>query len=159
MYVDAEKLGLFLQKRQEWVTTAESCTGGMIAAAITDIAGSSAYFGTGFVTYSNEAKQHLLGVNSVSLQVYGAVSELVVQEMVQGACRRATAQWGVAVSGIAGPGGGSAEKPVGTVWFGFVAPERGLWTRCCCFQGDRADVRHQTVETALAELWLTAKQL
>lgn len=107
-----------LLDRGETVSVAESCTGGMIASALTDLAGSSAWFGYGFVTYSNEAKQALLGVSVESLRRHGAVSEAVVREMAAGARAKSGAAWSLAVSGIAGPGGGTAEKPVGTVWVG-----------------------------------------
>lgn len=148
----AKELGTLLLARKETITTAESCTGGMIAAAITDIPGSSAWFETGFVTYSNEAKQRLLGVDSGMLETYGAVSEPVVQAMAVGAKRESGADWAVAVSGVAGPDGGTAAKPVGTVWFGFCGPGEIAWTKCCQFAGNRAEVRHQTVEIALEVL-------
>lgn len=105
------------------VATAESCTGGLIAAAITDIAGSSAVFDRGFVTYSNEAKQDMLGVRPATLEAFGAVSPKVATEMVLGARRRSRAQFAVSVTGVAGPGGGSNEKPVGLVWMGLSGPD------------------------------------
>ncbi|SOE18750.1 nicotinamide-nucleotide amidase [Hoeflea halophila] len=104
------------------VATAESCTGGLIAAAITDIAGSSAVFDRGFVTYSNEAKQDMLGVRAATLEAYGAVSAQVATEMVLGARRRSRADIAVSVTGVAGPGGGSRDKPVGLVWMGLSGP-------------------------------------
>ena len=131
------------------VTTAESCTGGMIAAALTDLAGSSHVFERGFVTYSNEAKQELLDVPETDLREHGAVSEPVVRAMVQGALSHSQADIAVAVTGIAGPGGGSAEKPIGLVYIGagrrgeLVAVERDL------FPGDRAAVRKATALRAL----------
>lgn len=105
------------------VTTAESCTGGLIAAAITDIAGSSSVFDRGFVTYSNDAKKDMLGVREATLEAYGAVSAQVATEMVLGARRRSKANLAVSVTGVAGPGGGSADKPVGLVWMGLSGPD------------------------------------
>lgn len=126
-----------LKAQGRWITCAESCTGGGIAKAITDIAGSSAYFDRGFVTYSNAAKHDLLGVSEATLAAHGAVSEEVVREMAIGALRAARADLALSVSGIAGPDGGSAEKPVGTVWFGFAGSDgRGL-SRKMQFEGDR----------------------
>jgi nicotinamide-nucleotide amidase len=103
------------------IATAESCTGGLIAGMITEIAGSSAAFDRGFVTYSNEAKQEMLGVKSATLEAYGAVSPETAREMASGALARSSARYAVSVTGIAGPGGGSAEKPVGLVYMGFAA--------------------------------------
>ncbi len=114
----SEKIGRALKARGATVTTAESCTGGWIAKAITDIAGSSAWFERGFVTYSNEAKSQMIGVSEATLRDNGAVSEPVVVEMAIGALRAARADYAISVSGVAGPDGGSVEKPVGTVWFG-----------------------------------------
>ncbi|WP_159877164.1 MULTISPECIES: nicotinamide-nucleotide amidohydrolase family protein [Aquitalea] len=145
----ASRLGEQLLQRGETIATAESCTGGMIAAALTDIAGSSAWFGYGMVSYSNQAKQDLLGVSAVTLEAHGAVSEAVVREMVAGARERAAADWAVAVSGIAGPGGGSAAKPVGTVWLAIAGPGGAGRVFVRCFSGDRAAVRLQTVQVAL----------
>ncbi len=108
-------VGNKLKERAAWVTCAESCTGGWVAKTLTDIAGSSAYFDRGFVTYSNQAKHDLLGVKENTLANYGAVSENVVQEMALGALREANADFAIAISGIAGPDGGCAKKPVGTV--------------------------------------------
>ncbi len=113
----SEKIGRALKACGATVTTAESCTGGWIAKAITDIAGSSAWFERGFVTYSNEAKSQMIGVSEATLRDNGAVSEPVVVEMAIGALRAARADYAISVSGVAGPDGGSVEKPVGTVWF------------------------------------------
>ena len=145
-----ELANLLLKKR--WLlATAESCTGGMIAAACTDLAGSSAWFERGFVTYSNAAKVDLLGVDADLIAQHGAVSEEVARAMAQGAhitSGRSRAQVAVSVTGVAGPGGGSASKPVGTVWFGLATPA-GLVTETCLFAGDRAAVRLATVQHAL----------
>ncbi len=144
-------LAHFLIKNQKVLATAESCTGGMIAAACTDLAGSSAWFERGFVTYSNAAKTELLGVPADLIAEHGAVSEPVARAMVQGAIDRSNAQVAVAVTGVAGPTGGSAAKPVGTVWFGFATPA-GVSTEMLCFAGDRAEVRTATVRHALNRL-------
>ena len=140
-----------LQSQSLWLATAESCTGGLIAAACTDRPGSSAWFERGFVTYSNAAKTELLGVPTEWLQRHGAVSQPVAQAMALGALRQSKAQWSVAVTGIAGPGGGSADKPVGLVWLAWAGPHG-----CSCeqahFSGDRAAVRSATVTLALSGL-------
>ncbi|MEL7447894.1 MAG: nicotinamide-nucleotide amidohydrolase family protein [Pseudomonadota bacterium] len=128
--------------------TAESCTGGWIAKALTDVAGSSAWFDRAFITYSNDAKTDMLGVPPATLDAHGAVSEAVVRAMAAGALERSGAGAAVAVSGIAGPGGGSADKPVGTVWFAWAA--RGaVDARRELFKGDREAVRRQAVVVAL----------
>lgn len=116
----SEQVGQALKARGATVTTAESCTGGWVAKVITDIAGSSAWFERGFVTYSNEAKAQMIGVREETLAQHGAVSEPVVVEMAIGALKAARADYAVSISGIAGPDGGSEEKPVGTVWFAFA---------------------------------------
>lgn len=134
------------------VATAESCTGGWIAKAITDVAGSSNVFAYGVVSYSNGAKESLLGVRAETLDRHGAVSDAVVEEMAAGALELSGADIAVAVSGIAGPGGGSDEKPVGTVWFAWAIRDGSLvkyTTDCRQFKGDRDDVREQTVTHAL----------
>ena len=138
------------------MVTAESCTGGMIAAACTDLAGSSAWFERGFITYSNAAKTELLGVDAALIAEHGAVSEQVARAMAQGAILRSNAQVAVAVTGIAGPSGGSKDKPVGTVWFGWsVAGE--VTSECRVFAGDRAAVRAATVDYALQNLLVLLK--
>jgi nicotinamide-nucleotide amidase len=147
----AAQVADLLQKRQWMMTAAESCTGGLICAACTDLAGSSNWFERGFVTYSNEAKTELLGVDAALIARHGAVSEEVARAMVQGALTHAHAQVAVAVTGVAGPSGGSAAKPVGTVWFGWATPA-GLVSERCCFPGDRAAVRAATVQHALQRL-------
>jgi nicotinamide-nucleotide amidase len=133
------------------LATAESCTGGMIAAACTDLAGSSNWFERGFVTYSNEAKTELLGVDPALIAAHGAVSEVVARAMAFGAIRHSHAQVSVAVTGVAGPAGGSQDKPVGTVWFGFQVDGR-LTSETRHFSGDRAAVRAATVRHALNRL-------
>jgi nicotinamide-nucleotide amidase len=133
------------------LATAESCTGGMIAAACTDRAGSSDWFERGFVTYSNEAKTDSLGVDAALIAQHGAVSEVVARAMAFGAVRHSLAQVAVAVTGVAGPSGGSAQKPVGTVWFGFQVDGQ-LTSETCRFDGDRAAVRAATVRHALGRL-------
>ncbi|MBY5927864.1 nicotinamide-nucleotide amidohydrolase family protein [Halomonas sp. DP8Y7-3] len=147
----SSRLGELCLKLQVQVTTAESCTGGGVATAITDIAGSSDYFETGYVTYSNAAKQRLLGVPLALLERHGAVSESVVEAMVVGACAESGASHGVAISGVAGPGGGSDHKPVGTVWFAFAADGVCVAERCH-FAGNRDDVRRQAIAYALQGL-------
>lgn len=137
-----------LLKNDLKLTTAESCTGGMISAACTDLAGSSDWFERGFVTYSNEAKTELLGVDAGLLEAHGAVSEPVARAMAFGAIRHSKAQVSIAVTGIAGPAGGSAAKPVGTVWFGFSV-QGSLHSEMQRFAGDRAAVRQQTMVHAL----------
>lgn len=138
-------------KRQWMLATAESCTGGLIAAECTALPGSSAWFERGFVSYSNAAKTELLGVDAALIAQHGAVSEPVVRAMVQGALRHSRAQVAVAVTGVAGPSGGSAEKPVGTVWFGWATPD-GVHTAVQHFAGDRSAVRAATVAHALEQL-------
>ena len=138
---------VLLEKR--WLlASAESCTGGLISAACTELAGSSAWFERGFVTYSNEAKNELLGVDAALIARHGAVSEEVVRAMAQGAITHSRAQVAVAVTGVAGPRGGSRAKPVGTVWFGFMAAGR-VSSEMLRFGGDRAAVRAATVRHAL----------
>lgn len=148
----AEKLGRALQAKAWRVTTAESCTGGGIAQAITSVAGSSAWFGYGYVSYANEAKQRMLGVQANTLAKHGAVSERVVREMAEGARQHADAQLAVAVSGIAGPDGGTQEKPVGTVWLAWSVEDQQTQARVYRFFGDRCAVRQQTLVEALRGL-------
>lgn len=149
----SERIGQALKRRGATVTTAESCTGGWVAKAITDIAGSSAWFERGFVTYSNEAKSQMIGVKPGTLAQHGAVSEPVVVEMAIGAIKAARADYAISISGIAGPDGGSETKPVGTVWFGFASAAGQGITRCECFAGDRESVRRQATAYALQTLW------
>lgn len=141
----------FLQKKQWMMATAESCTGGMISAACTDLSGSSNWFERGFVTYSDAAKTELLGVDAALIKKHGAVSEEVARAMAQGAIAHARAQVAVAVTGVAGPTGGSKAKPVGTVWFGFAVGGQVI-SEMKCFDGDRAAVRTATLQHALQRL-------
>lgn len=148
MHELAIRTGERLSKHGLSIATAESCTGGWIAKILTDIPGSSGWFERGFVTYSNEAKQDMLGVQGSSLQQHGAVSEQIVKEMARGALTNSRADVSVAVSGVAGPGGGTADKPVGTVWLAWAAG-KNLRTLHVHLSGERSRVREQAVELAL----------
>lgn len=145
------QLAAALLARGWMMVTAESCTGGMIAARCTDLPGSSHWFERGFVTYSNAAKSELLGVPADLIEQHGAVSEPVADAMARGAAQQAQVQASVAVTGIAGPSGGSADKPVGTVWFAWSVGGRTSTERCV-FSGNRAAVREATVVHALQGL-------
>ena len=146
------RLAEVLLQRGWTVTAAESCTGGAVAMNLTELAGSSAWFNGSFVTYSNELKEKMLGVAPETLLAYGAVSEQVVDEMSEGARRKAGADLAVAISGIAGPGGGTKDKPVGTVCFGVAVEGGPVVTETVLFAGDRHQVRQQAVDHALAML-------
>ncbi len=148
----AEDVGSALRANRQMLCTAESCTGGWIAKTVTDAAGSSAWFDCGMAAYSYEAKQALLGVRPETLTEHGAVSRETVLEMVSGALVTSGASIAVAVTGIAGPGGGTADKPVGTVWIGWK--RRGGYPQAALFHfdGDRESVRRQTVEASLQGL-------
>ncbi|HEX7029114.1 MAG TPA: nicotinamide-nucleotide amidase [Gammaproteobacteria bacterium] len=148
----AVQLGKTLSEHRFSIATAESCTGGLIAAIITDIPACSGWFERGFVTYSNAAKQDMLDVRQATLEKHGAVSEAVAREMAAGALKRSRADVTVAVTGIAGPDGGSREKPVGTVWFGWAWPNGEVTAECRHFPGDRDEVRRATVEHAFRTL-------
>jgi len=143
-----ETLGQLLRQRNLKLATAESCTGGLIADHITDIPGSSDYFVGGFVSYAYEAKVASLGVSWDTLRAHGAVSRETVLEMAHGARRALQADIAVSVSGIAGPGGGLPEKPVGTTWIGLVTPD-GEEARVFCWDGDRRENKEQSAEAAL----------
>lgn len=145
----ARRVGEALANRRLWLATAESCTGGWIAEAVTSIAGSSGWFDRGFVSYSNAAKADMLGVQDDTLDTHGAVSEATVGEMAAGALAHSRADLAVAVSGIAGPGGGSVKKPVGTVCIGWARRDACIATTTVHLAGDRAAVRRQTVILAL----------
>jgi len=138
-----------LQAKNLFMATAESCTGGWIAKEITAMPGSSAWFDCGFVTYSNTSKQNMLGVSKDTLEQNGAVSAEVVAQMAEGALKNSEAHISVATSGIAGPDGGSQEKPVGTVWFAWAEQGKSVRTKKYCFGGDRESVRKQAVSVAL----------
>ena len=148
----AERVGELLASHHQMLVTAESCTGGWIAKTITDVGGSSAWFDCGLAAYSYEAKQALLGVRAETLLKHGAVSEETVLEMVSGALVHSGASISVAVTGIAGPGGGTPEKPVGTVWIGWKRRGGYPRTQLFHFDGDRDAVRRQTVGAALQGL-------
>ena len=147
-----DRLAEQLMRHGLLLAVAESCTGGWLAKVCTDISGSSNWFDRGFVTYSNSAKQQMLGVSAQTLQAEGAVSEAVVIEMVTGVLQQSDAHVAVSISGIAGPGGGTEEKPVGTVWFAWKRTSLPVVTSCCHFDGDRNEVRGQAVERALQGL-------
>lgn len=150
------QLAQYLSKNSAFLATAESCTGGGIAQALTAVAGSSAWFDAGFVTYSNQAKSRMLNVPETMIDLHGAVSQAVVRAMVAGAVANSEASYAVAVSGVAGPGGGSPEKPVGTVWIawgGYSDSEsEAIQAECFLFDGDREAVREQTIDMALSRL-------
>ena len=147
----AAKVGDRLVSRNEFLVTAESCTGGWVSMLVTSITGSSAWFDRGFVTYSNEAKQEMLAVDKQTIEIHGAVSEEVARHMVEGAVEHSHAQAGLSVTGIAGPGGGSVGKPVGTVCFGWLVDGQ-CETETCYFSGDREQIREQSVRHVLAAL-------
>ena len=150
--IDAvQALAHTLRAKQWMLSTAESCTGGMVAAGCTDLAGSSGWFERGFVTYSNAAKTQMLGVDAQLIASHGAVSEAVARAMAQGALLHSVAQVALAITGVAGPGGGSPAKPVGTVWFAFAGPW-GAHSEVQHFGGDRAAVRQAAALHALLRL-------
>lgn len=149
---DVLALGDALRSRGHKLVAAESCTGGLIAAACTSVSGSSDWFERGFVTYSNEAKNECLGVPAPVIERHGAVSEAVVRAMASGALKASYAQWSVAVTGIAGPGGAVPGKPVGTVWLAIAHAGEVLLAERLQLDGDRTAVREQTVRRALQQL-------
>jgi len=144
----ASRIGKQLKAKRARLVTAESCTGGWISQAVTAVGGSSDWFERGFVTYSNAAKREMLGVKKKTLEKHGAVSEETAREMASGALRKSHGTVAVAVTGVAGPTGGSAAKPVGMVCFAW-ATKRGLWSETRRFRGNRASVRRQSVAHAL----------
>jgi nicotinamide-nucleotide amidase len=148
----AKQLGEALKKHKWKLVTAESCTAGGLAYAVTCIPGSSAWFERGFITYSNLSKQELLGVKPITLKVFGAVSEPIVHEMAEGALRQSQAHVSMAITGIAGPEGGTADKPVGTVWFAWSGIEDKTHSYIDVFAGNRAEVRDASIKTALKKL-------
>ena len=151
-----EQLAKLLTQNNKFISVAESCTGGWVAKVLTDLAGSSEWFERGFVTYSNRAKHEMLGVAESTLQKYGAVSEETVSEMAIGALTNSHADFSLSISGIAGPGGGTEEKPVGLVWFAWaektIESERLIFSEHKCFSGERDTVRYQAVVYALSQL-------
>ncbi|MCP4238030.1 MAG: CinA family protein [Aestuariibacter sp.] len=148
---DTQLIAEQLSRPGQKLVTAESCTGGLIAKTLTDLAGSSAWFDRGFVTYSNAAKSDMLSVPASVIDEYGAVSEAVVNAMVKGALLYSDADYAIAVTGVAGPGGGSEDKPVGTVWIG-VGSKQQLIARKYQFPGDRDAVRQATLQRSLLDL-------
>lgn len=153
VYERARRIGERLLARGEQLALAESCTGGLVAKLLTDVAGSSAWFERGLVTYTNLAKHELLGVPMSVFETAGAVSEACVRAMAAGAIEHSHAHWSIAITGVAGPGGGSADKPVGTVWIGWACRENGrVEAERFQFDGDRAAVREQSAVQALQGL-------
>ena len=149
-YTLVSEVGQALVDHDAMVVTAESCTGGMISQALTEVAGSTAWFDRAYITYSYESKREMLGVNEMTIQKKGAVSRECVEEMVLGALQHSHAKVSVACSGIAGPGGGTPDKPVGTVWLAWaMRGKQEVVTQCFQFEGDRDKVREQTTEAAL----------
>ena len=154
----ARHLGDVLVKRGWFCAVAESCTGGRLAAAITEVPGSSKWFDRGFITYTNQSKMDMLGVSQEQLDLEGAVSEMVVREMAEGALSVSQADITVAISGIAGPAGGSADKPVGLVWFAWSLRHGPTHTESYCFQGGRTAVRTQAVAIGIERLIMMAER-
>jgi nicotinamide-nucleotide amidase len=148
----ATALGAALKMRGSMLALAESCTGGMVAEAITSVAGSSAWFDRGFVTYSNQAKIDMLGVRAVTLQKFGAVSEEVAAEMALGCLKNSQAQIAGSITGIAGPDGGTANKPVGTVWLAWATDDSQIKTKVYIFEGNRQQIRQQAAAALMAAL-------
>lgn len=148
----AARLGQALLARGEWLATAESCTGGWVAQCVTAVAGSSNWFDRGFVTYSNAAKADMLGVSQNTLDRHGAVSEATARAMAQGAVAHSKADWAVAITGVAGPTGGTRDKPVGMVCFAWARKDGGCEAMTGHFTGDREQVRAQSVRQALTGL-------
>jgi nicotinamide-nucleotide amidase len=155
----AAQVGALLSVNGQKLATAESCTGGWVAQCLTAIAGSSDWFDRGFITYSNDAKQEMLGLGAEILATHGAVSEATAIAMAAGALRSSHADWALSITGIAGPSGGSPDKPVGTVCFGWAGPDGRLLAETRRFQGGREEVRAQSVEHALKGVLLHAANL
>jgi nicotinamide-nucleotide amidase len=155
----ATQVGALLSVNGQKLATAESCTGGWVAQCLTSIAGSSDWFDRGFITYSNDAKQEMLGVSAEMLATHGAVSEATAVAMATGALRHSRADWALAITGVAGPSGGSPDKPVGTVCFGWAGPDGRLLAETRRFEGGRTEVRAQSVAHALRGILLHAANL
>lgn len=149
LFVLAQRVGQFLMAQGKTIALAESCTGGLIASTLTDVAGSSAWFDRGFVTYSNQAKMDMLDVDPNILRQYGAVSTETAAQMVSGVLAHTAADCAVAITGIAGPDGGTLEKPVGTVFIAWQWRNQNPVIIKKLFGGNRQDVRRQSVKTAL----------
>ena len=147
-----EKIVKELKKRGYTITTTESCTGGLLAGRILNVSGASAVYNEGYITYSNEAKERLIGVAHETLETYGAVSRQTAEEMAKGVARAASANVGLSTTGIAGPGGGTPEKPVGLVYIGCCINGE-TYVKECRFQGNREENRNAAVEAALELLW------
>ena len=145
----AQQLGAALEQHKQKLVTAESCTGGWVGSVVTSVPGSSRWYDRGFITYSNTSKREMLGVSAELIARYGAVSEQTARAMVEGALDKSQAQFALSITGIAGPGGGSEEKPVGLVWFAWSSKSRETRSRSCQFGGDRANVRKHAVHHAL----------
>jgi nicotinamide-nucleotide amidase len=148
----ASSLGNALKARRILMATAESCTGGWVGRIVTAVPGSSHWYDRGFITYTNQSKQDMLGVSAETLELHGAVSEETVREMAEGAITHSQAELSVAISGIAGPSGGSPNKPVGTVCLAWAGGDKATTSMTCHFAGDREQVRYQAVQTALEGL-------
>jgi nicotinamide-nucleotide amidase len=148
----AKQLGRALEKKNLMLVTAESCTGGQVAEIITSVSGSASWFERGFITYSNIAKQEMLGVRAATIKKYGAVSIETVKEMAEGAILHSHAQISLAVTGIAGPTGGTKQKPVGTICFAWAGKNIKTKTSKQRFHGDRTSIRSQAAEFALEQL-------
>ncbi len=153
----AKQLGALMVDKNKTIATAESCTGGWVAQAITQVPGSSAWFDRGFITYSNQAKKEMLGVKVGTLNKFGAVSREVVEEMARGSAKKAKTNYSIAVSGIAGPGGGDESKPVGTVWFAWCV-DGVVDSSLCVLPGERRDVRAAAVTLSLQGLLVRIKR-
>jgi nicotinamide-nucleotide amidase len=149
----AARVGTALKARKWMLATAESCTGGWVGQVVTAVSGSSQWYDRGFITYSNQAKQAMLGVEEATLERCGAVSEETVREMARGALSHSQADVAVAISGIAGPTGGTPDKPVGTVCFAWATRNGALYSEKYLFPGDRREVRQQAVTMALEGVW------
>ncbi len=152
LYTLAEQLGQVMRQQHLLLVTAESCTGGWVGEVVTAVPGSSQWYDRGFITYSNAAKMAMLGVRQETLDRWGAVSEQTVAEMAAGALLHSDAGIALSISGIAGPGGGSPAKPVGTVCFGWAVRSGPVWTQVRHFPGDRQMIRRQAVQAGLLEV-------
>jgi len=148
-YTFSKKIGLILKKNKLTIATAESCTGGLLAAAITATPGSSSYFTQGYIVYSNQAKKEVLGVKNVTLKKYGAISKQVAKEMAKGVTKLSNVQISIGVTGIAGPTGATKNKPIGTVCFSWITPKLVIKTTTKHFKGNRNSIRMQSVNFAL----------